>query len=80
MSRDDWDSINDLCQLKGDADPTKDIQTKVKTAFTRTYNSANHAMPYAEDITTKKKKKGRASTSDDLELPEGDDDASALYV
>ena len=71
LTRDDWDSINDLCQMKGDADPTKDIQSKVKSAFTRSYNAASHAMPYVQDVAAKKKKKGRAgSTTDEFGLGE----------
>lgn len=79
LTRDDWDSINDLCQLKGESDPTKDIQTKVKSSFTRAYNATNHAMPYAEEIAAKKKKKRGASASDDTALL-GDDDADAAAL
>lgn len=80
LSRDDWTSINELCQLSGHADPMKSIETKVKTAFTRAYNKGTHIMNYAEDVGGKKKKRKAVDTvalgaDEDIEgLMDDDDD------
>ena len=38
LTRDDWEHINELAQLKGMEDPLKNVPGKVKSAFTRAYN------------------------------------------
>lgn len=78
LSRDDWDSLNELCQMKDQRDPTKSIETKVKSAFTREYNKKTHAMPYAQDAKLKKTKRAASTgvgADEDLDgLFEEDDD------
>ena len=76
LTRDDWDSINEICQLKGQKELTKDIDTKTKSAFTREYKKSAHVMPYVEEATARAgKKKKSASTSS---LPGMDDDVTGL--
>lgn len=68
LTREDWDSINDLAAFQGMHNMIKDIPTKVftvfmldltpaqsKSAFTRQYNKGVHLMPYALDGVSKKR-------------------------
>eukprot|EP00041_Stephanoeca_diplocostata_P016684 m.329595 g.329595 ORF g.329595 m.329595 type:complete len:984 (+) comp20449_c0_seq2:60-3011(+) len=78
LTREDWDSINDLCQLKSMASLTAGIDSKVKASFTREYNRGAHALPYSTDTKGSKQKKGRAaSTSED---GSGDPDVEGLFA
>jgi replication factor C subunit 1 len=44
LMRDDWDSVCDLRFIESDNDPRKQIESTVKSAFTRTYNASAHAV------------------------------------
>lgn len=78
LTRDDWDEINELCQLKGQKDPTALLDSKAKAAFTRAYNKGTHVMPYAEEQKLKKKKASASAKSGDADvdglMDDGDDD------
>jgi len=78
LTRDDWDEINELCQLKGQRDPTAALDSKAKGAFTRAYNKGTHIMPYAEEQKLKKKKSTSSGIGDadvDGLMDDDEDDA-----
>uniref|UniRef100_A0A158R5J1 AAA domain-containing protein n=1 Tax=Syphacia muris TaxID=451379 RepID=A0A158R5J1_9BILA len=55
LTRDDLDEIVELGTWPGLVDFKKNIQTKVKSFFTRTYNKHSHLLPYAlEDVSRKR--------------------------
>jgi len=70
LTRDDWDACVDL---KLGADVTAALDTKTKTAFTKTYNSSNHPTPFLNQAPTKVKG-GRAEPKPDLEDVFDDED------
>ncbi|XP_054713942.1 replication factor C subunit 1-like isoform X2 [Uloborus diversus] len=80
LLREDFDSVIDLSLWPNQIDPRSKINTKVKAAFTRTYNKECSKNPYA--VTNVKKKKGSAANADEnlgeeenaLESEEEEDD------
>ena len=69
LTRDDFDSIIELTTWPGQADVMSKIDSKIKAAFTRTYNKRTHKNPFvAIDF---KKLKGKVQ--DEGELLEGED-------
>ncbi|EGD83360.1 hypothetical protein PTSG_03969 [Salpingoeca rosetta] len=76
LTRADWDSLHELSQLSGLPDPTKRLDTKTKTAFTRAYNSSAHMLPYAEEAASKRKKKQKAPDTEEMFKMEEDEGGS----
>ncbi|KAI8844475.1 replication factor RFC1 C terminal domain-containing protein [Chytriomyces cf. hyalinus JEL632] len=80
LTREDWDSILDLgldeCSAKA---LTADIPTATKTAFTRTYNKANHPKPFMTASLLSKSRGGGGGMSGvpDLEEAFENDDEGA---
>eukprot|EP01134_Creolimax_fragrantissima_P003280 CFRG3280T1 len=71
LLREDWDIVQDICTYKGITKPPH-IETRTKSAFTRTYNKSNILLPYSEK--TEKSKKVAASTNSGAnELAGGDE-------
>ncbi|XP_039255463.2 replication factor C subunit 1-like [Styela clava] len=58
LLREDFDSIVEIGQFPGKPQPMSKVDTKVKSAFTRTFNKENHKTPYAVQSAPKKGKKG----------------------
>ncbi|XP_064079076.1 replication factor C subunit 1-like [Macrobrachium nipponense] len=56
LLREDLDSMLELTQWPGSKDPMSNVDSKVKAAFTRTYNKEGHMTPFAHVTVTKKKK------------------------
>ena len=68
ITREDFDSIIELTTWNGQADVMSKIESKVKAAFTRTYNKRSHKNPFvAIDF---KKLKGKAQDDEELLLNE----------
>jgi replication factor C subunit 1 len=66
ITREDFDSILELTTWTGQADVMSKIDSKVKAAFTRTYNKKSHKNPFvAIDF---KKLKGKAQDDEELLL------------
>ena len=55
LLREDLDNLMELTTWEGSADPMKNVESKVKAAFTRTYNK-EVVLPYATNIGTIAKK------------------------
>jgi len=70
LTKEDWDSVIELGQFEGFKDPVASIPSKVKSAFTRTYNKESHKTPYAIRAAPKKGRKGGAEEA--IELMEGE--------
>ena len=72
LLREDLDNLMELTTWEGSADPMKNIDSKVKAAFTRTYNK-EVVLPYATNIGTIAKKakvsvlEGGDEDGDDIE-------------
>lgn len=47
LTRDDFDTILELATWPGSKDPSTMIDSKVKAAFTRTYNKQAHMNPFS---------------------------------
>ncbi|KAG7155024.1 Replication factor C subunit 1-like [Homarus americanus] len=56
LLREDLDALLELSQWPGMTDPMSKVESKVKAAFTRTYNKESHLTPFAAPSITKKKK------------------------
>lgn len=56
LLREDLDSLVELSLWPGQRDPMQFVDSKVKSAFTRTYNKDSVALPYSVTGTTAKKK------------------------
>jgi replication factor C subunit 1 len=69
LTRDDWDAC---VELKLGVDVTSALDTKTKTAFTKTYNNSSHPTPFLTQAT--KIKGGRSEPKPDLEDVVDDDD------
>eukprot|EP01147_Barroeca_monosierra_P001316 gene1316-3_t len=81
LTREDWDSLHDLSQLRGMPDPLKRIDSKTKSAFTRTYNASAHLLPFAQVASSKQKRSpGSASNVLTLEAMENFEDASEVVA
>lgn len=74
LLREDLDNLLELTSWEGSADPMKNVDSKVKAAFTRTYNK-EVVLPYATDIGSiaKKAKVSVQNTGFD-----GEDDEQAI--
>lgn len=64
LTKEDWDSIIEVGQFEGQRDPVASIPSKVKAAFTRSYNKEKHKTPYAIRAAPKKGRKGGAGEDD----------------
>ncbi|CAH3146276.1 unnamed protein product [Porites lobata] len=64
LTKEDWDSIIEVGQFEGQRDPVSSIPSKVKAAFTRSYNKEKHKTPYAIRSAPKKGRKGGAGEDD----------------
>lgn len=64
LTKEDWDSILEVGQFEGQRDPVASIPSKVKAAFTRSYNKEKHKTPYAIRAAPKKGRKGGAGEDD----------------
>ena len=77
LLREDLDNLMELTTWEGSADPMKNIDSKVKAAFTRTYNK-EVVLPYATNIGTIAKKAKvsvqDAGYEDEDEAENSDDD------
>lgn len=58
LTKEDWESIVEVGQFEGQRDPVASIPSKVKAAFTRTYNKESHKTPYAIRAAPKKGRRG----------------------
>lgn len=80
ITRDDLDSLLEVCKWPNQADPMAGVDSKVKAALTRAYNKVGGLMiPYALDVPVKKKKASAAveeGYGDEEEEGESDDDKS----
>lgn len=56
LLREDFDSILDLGQYPGRPQPMSEVESKVKSAFTRAFNKETHKTPYALQTVAKKTK------------------------
>lgn len=81
LNKNDMDSILDYCLWAGDDDPMKKIDSKIKAAVTRAYNSNQISLPYSQDGDfklisrggEKNKKKGKKK-NDFLDSDKSDDE------
>ncbi|CAH1774477.1 unnamed protein product [Owenia fusiformis] len=71
MLKEDFDNIMDITLWSNEQNPMSKVATKVKSAFTRTYNKESHATPYSTEGAPVKKKRGGGANTDQLE---GDED------
>jgi replication factor C subunit 1 len=71
LTRDDFDTILELGTWPGQKDPMSLIDSKVKAAFTRTYNKESHKNPFT--IVNIKKLKASKLTEESTEI-EGEED------
>ena len=67
LLREDFDSILEVTSWTGLKDPMSLIDSKVKAAFTRTYNKEVHMTPYASGTVAKKGKRQNAGNSGDID-------------
>uniref|UniRef100_A0A0C9RS00 Gnf1_0 protein n=1 Tax=Fopius arisanus TaxID=64838 RepID=A0A0C9RS00_9HYME len=63
LLREDLDSLVEISLWPGDRDPMQSVESKVKAAFTRTYNKNSAPVPFVVK-TTVSKKRGQASQDD----------------
>ena len=70
LMREDLDNLLEVTTWEGQSDPLKEIESKVKAAFTRTYNK-EVVLPYAKVATTVAKK--AKQSSEDLGLNQDDE-------
>lgn len=77
LTKEDWDSIIEVGQFEGQRDPVASIPSKVKAAFTRTYNKESFKTPYAIRAAPKKGRRGGAEDEQMMEEA-GEGDASAV--
>jgi len=68
INRDDFDNILDITSWPHLKDPMAQVETKTKSAFTRTYNKEGHLTPYAPVIGAKKKKGGGGGSEEGFEM------------
>ncbi|XP_063931482.1 replication factor C subunit 1-like [Zophobas morio] len=47
LTRDDWDSIIELAEYKGQPTVLSQIDTRTKSTFTRLYNKSQHVLPFS---------------------------------
>ncbi|XP_076584285.1 replication factor C subunit 1 isoform X1 [Chaetodon auriga] len=73
LVREDVDSIMEISVWGGQADPYSKLDSKVKAAFTRTYNKEVHLTPYSLQVV----KKGRRGGGGESELGGEDVDNEA---
>ncbi|XP_071552942.1 replication factor C subunit 1 [Panulirus ornatus] len=74
LLREDMEALLELSQWPGMKDPMSKVESKVKAAFTRTYNKESHLSPFAAPTVTKKKKRGAGEEDDDEEEEEEDEE------
>ncbi|XP_076289848.1 germ line transcription factor 1 isoform X2 [Lasioglossum baleicum] len=67
LLREDLDSLIETSLWPGDRDPMQVIDSKVKAAFTRSYNKSSAAVPYAVSGVSKKKTTQSKEGNDYLE-------------
>lgn len=77
LTKEDWDSIIEVGQFEGQRDPVASIPSKVKAAFTRTYNKESFKTPYAIRAAPKKGRRGGVEDEQMMEEA-GEGDASAV--
>ena len=75
LTRDDFDSVLKVTTWPNSSDPMKKVESKVKAAFTRTFNKGSHLTPYMTGMTLKKKR-GRDAL--DGSQDESDDDDTMI--
>ncbi|VDK40937.1 unnamed protein product [Taenia asiatica] len=71
LLREDMDNLMDLTTWQDRPSPMKNIDAKVKSALTRTYNKTVHKVPYATELVgggrKRRKRQGEASSEVTLE-------------
>ncbi|XP_071943755.1 replication factor C subunit 1-like [Antedon mediterranea] len=81
LNRDDMNSLLEVSQF-GNFDPWSQVPSKVKSAFTRTYNQGSHLLPHSSGDFKKKKGKQKSNPldgdSDEADEAESDDDISSI--
>jgi replication factor C subunit 1 len=77
LMRDDWDSVCDLRFIESDNDPRKQIESTVKSAFTRTYNASAHAVRAVGATGTKRSAADVHILADDEAGDDNDDNDDA---
>ena len=76
LTREDFDTILELATWPGQKDPASLIDSKVKAAFTRTYNKESHMNPFCV-VAVKKLKASKAGAEGEEygdEMDEGEDE------
>ncbi|KAK4324456.1 hypothetical protein Pmani_004904 [Petrolisthes manimaculis] len=76
LLREDLDALLELAQWPGVKDPMMNVESKVKAAFTRTFNKDSHMSPFAVPTIAKKKKVkvGEEAYGEEEEEEEEEDD------
>ncbi|OWF54886.1 Replication factor C subunit 1 [Mizuhopecten yessoensis] len=75
--KEDFDNILEISKWPNSDDPFKQLSTKTKSAFTRTYNKEVHMTPYSTGVLTKKKRGGGVSVAGPEEGDEEEEDAAS---
>ncbi|ELU15704.1 hypothetical protein CAPTEDRAFT_175237 [Capitella teleta] len=70
LTREDFDSLLEVATWPNSKNCMANVDSKVKAAFTRTYNKSVHLTPYATGSSVAKKKRG-AGGGEELEEEEG---------
>ncbi|EUB57702.1 Replication factor C subunit [Echinococcus granulosus] len=75
LLREDMDSLVELTTWQGRPGLMKNIDAKVKSALTRTYNKSVHKVPYATELVGggRKKRRKQGEASSEVTLEEGDE-------
>lgn len=74
LLREDLTNILELCHWKDTKNPFNDIDSKVKSAFTRAYNKIGHKLPFAPGAGFSKKKSRDDNPENEENMLESDDD------
>ncbi|XP_056630232.1 replication factor C subunit 1 isoform X2 [Diorhabda sublineata] len=74
LLREDLTNILELCHWKDDKNPFNDIDSKVKSAFTRAYNKIGHKLPFAPGAGFSKKKSRDDNPENEDNILESDED------
>nr|XP_045582058.1 replication factor C subunit 1-like [Procambarus clarkii] len=74
LLREDMEAIIELSNWPGMKDPMSSVESKVKAAFTRTYNKDSHLNPFATTTISKKRKGSKVVEEDPYGEGEEDDE------
>ncbi|XP_071562880.1 replication factor C subunit 1 isoform X1 [Temnothorax nylanderi] len=74
LTREDLDSVIEISAWPGLRDPTTNLDSKVKAAFTRAYQKNPPMLPYAINSTATAKKRSTQDSNDFMEEEEDDEE------